>query len=35
LLVGEEFTSRILDRLKSHPKIYAKSAFILNYDEVS
>lgn len=31
--VGEEFTSRILDRLKSHPKVYAKSAFILNYDE--
>jgi phospholipase C len=31
--VGEAFTARILKKLENHPKVYAKSAFILNYDE--
>jgi phospholipase C len=30
---GEAFTSRLLDKLKAHPEVYAKTAFILNYDE--
>jgi len=30
---GEAYTSQILDVLKKHPEVYAKSAFILNYDE--
>lgn len=30
---GEAFTSQILDVLQKHPEVYAKSVFILNYDE--
>jgi len=30
---GEAFTSKILDKLKAHPEVYEKTAFILNYDE--
>lgn len=30
---GEDFTARILKVVESHPDIYAKSVFILNYDE--
>ena len=30
---GEDFTARILARLEAHPEVYAKTAFILNYDE--
>ena len=32
--VGEAFTARILKKLEKYPDVYAKSAFILNYDEV-
>jgi len=30
---GESLTSRLLDALASNPKVWAKTAFILNYDE--
>lgn len=30
---GEDFTARILKALQEHPKMYAKSVFVLNYDE--
>lgn len=30
---GEDFTARILQVLQENPAVYAKSAFILNYDE--
>eukprot|EP01034_Spumella_vulgaris_P040320 gene40320-49862_t len=30
---GEDLTARILATLQRHPDVYAKSAFILNYDE--
>ena len=30
---GEAYTSQILDVLRKHPDVYAKSVFILNYDE--
>lgn len=30
---GEDFTARILQRLQANPDVYAKSVFILNYDE--
>jgi phospholipase C len=30
---GEDFTARVLETLTSFPDIYAKSLFILNYDE--
>ena len=30
---GEDFTARILKTLAAHPDVYAKTAFILNYDE--
>lgn len=30
---GEALTSRLLNVLKANPKVYAKSVFILNYDE--
>ena len=32
--VGEAYTARILKKLEKYPDMYAKSAFILNYDEV-
>ena len=30
---GEDLTARILNKLKAHPEVYEKTAFILNYDE--
>ena len=30
---GESLTSRLLDALAAHPEVWAKTAFILNYDE--
>jgi phospholipase C len=30
---GEDFSARILARIQAHPEVYAKMAFILNYDE--
>jgi phospholipase C len=30
---GEDFTARLLELLQKHPKIYAKTLFVLNYDE--
>ncbi len=30
---GEDYTARILKKLQAHPDVYAKSVFILNYDE--
>lgn len=30
---GEDFTARVLKVLQDNPQVYAKSAFILNYDE--
>jgi len=30
---GEDFTARVLKGLRSNPDVYAKTAFILNYDE--
>ena len=30
---GEDFTAKILNVLQKHPDVYAKSVFILNYDE--
>ena len=30
---GEDWTARLLQKLAAHPEVYAKSAFILNYDE--
>jgi phospholipase C len=30
---GEDYTARVLEALAKYPEIYAKSAFILNYDE--
>jgi phospholipase C len=30
---GEDWTAQILNQLKANPSVYAKSVFILNYDE--
>ncbi len=31
--VGEDFSSQIIKVLQKHPEVYAKTVFILNYDE--
>eukprot|EP01013_Petalomonas_cantuscygni_P038271 TRINITY_DN69344_c0_g1_i1.p1 TRINITY_DN69344_c0_g1~~TRINITY_DN69344_c0_g1_i1.p1 ORF type:complete len:721 (+),score=46.30 TRINITY_DN69344_c0_g1_i1:105-2267(+) len=30
---GEDLSARLIARLRAHPSVYAKTAFILNYDE--
>jgi phospholipase C len=30
---GEDWTARLLKALENNPSVYAKTAFILNYDE--
>lgn len=30
---GEDLSARLIAQLKAHPDVYAKTVFILNYDE--
>ena len=30
---GEDLSARLIAQMKAHPDVYAKTVFILNYDE--